>query len=196
MAKRILTAAAITLLVLVGCGGGEAVTQVTPAASPSGSPESMGPELREMAISTPPSKLDFTSDADYPTVYGVVVDWPLGDQVVTVLAMRDGTASLYTTSTFGIIGGGGHATVREAASRLVRSAEHYVKAAQPVDSHPCPPEGTAYYYLLTYSGVRRLSGDLAAIEQGADPTADLFFAAQDEITELRNISDSADGGGQ
>jgi hypothetical protein len=191
-----LTTAVLALLVLSGCGGGEEVTQVTPAASPSGSLESMGPELREMAITTPPSKLGFTSDADYPTVYGVLVDWPLGDQTATVLAMRDGTASLYTTSTFGMIGGVGHAEVREAAARLVRSAEQFAKAAEPVDSYPYPPEGTAYYYLLTYSGVRRLSGDLDAIEQGSDPTTDLFFAAQDEITELRNVSDNIDGGVQ
>ena len=44
--------------------------------------------------------------------------------------------------------------------------------------------------------MRRLSGDLDAIEQGSDPTTDLFFAAQDEITELRNVSDSIDGGVQ
>jgi hypothetical protein len=108
--------------------------------------------------------------------------------------MRDCTASLYTTSTFGIIGGVGHSSVRAAATRLVRTAEAFVGSSQPVTSFPYPPAGTVYYYLLTYSGVRRCSGHLDAIERGSDPTSELFMAAQDEITELHAMTEAQEGG--
>lgn len=164
--------------------------------SPSGSPETMGSELREMAITMAPSKLGFTPDADYPNVYGVLVDWPFGDQVVTVLALRDGTGSLYTTATFAITGGSRRPAIRAAATRLVRTAERFATAGRQVSSFPYPEGGTVYYYLLTYAGVRRCQGDMEAIERGADPTTALFLAAQDEITALRLASEAVSTSGR
>jgi len=47
------------------------------------------------------------------TVVAVLMDWPLGEHTATVLASAGGDASLYTTSTFGLLGGIGHASVRK-----------------------------------------------------------------------------------
>ena len=99
--------------------------------------------------------------------------------------MRDGTASLYTTSTFGIIGGQGHERVRQAAARYVKTAEQFTKSSKPVADFAYPKSGQVFYYLLTYDGVQLVIGDEAAIERGPDPTRPLFAAAQDVLTELR-----------
>jgi len=150
--------------------------------------ESPGIGLRRMVLSTPPSKLGFSSDSDFPTVYGVLTDWDIGGTIATVMSMRNGTASLYTTSTFGVIGGEQHEKVRQAAARYVQQAEQYVEASEAVTDFAYPADGQVYYYLLTYEGVRLCIGDEAAIETGSDPTRPLFEAAQDVLTELRLIA--------
>lgn len=151
--------------------------------------ESPGIGLRQMALTTPPSKLSFASDAEFPSVYGVLTDWDIGDVTATVMSMRDGTASLYTTSTFGIIGGQGHENVKLAAIRYVKIAEKYLDSAKPVTNFSYPKSGEILYYILTYDGVKLLVGDEASIESGSDPTRPLFAAAQDVLTELRLITE-------
>ena len=148
-------------------------------------PASAGAGLRAQVLRTPPEKLDFVADSDFPDVYGVLVDWPLGDAVASILALRDGTASLYTTSTFGIIGGGRHATVRAAAQICVRVAADCLAQSQAIADFPFPANDDVYFYLLTYAGVRRCVGDLDALSRGADTTAPLFDAAQEVLTQLR-----------
>lgn len=117
------------------------------------------------------------------------MDWNIGGVTATVMAMRDGTASLYTTSTFGIIGGQGHENVRKVAVRYVKLAEQYVDSAKPVTKFPYPKNVQVYFYILTYNGVRFCVGEEAAIERDLDPTRPLFAAAQDVLTELRLITE-------
>ena len=174
----------IALLALAGWGKENPVTdESTPHE------ESPGVGLRQIALSTPPSKLGFISDADFPTVYGVLTDWDIGGVTATVMSMRDGTASLYTTSSFGIIGGHGHENVRKAAVRYVKTAEQFGASGKPVTEFPYPKSGQVFYYLLTYNGVRLVIGDEGAIGHGSDPTSPLFAAAQDVLTELRLMAE-------
>ena len=145
-----------------------------------------------MALTTPPGELGFVPDAEYPTVYGVLVDWPMDGDVVTILALRGGTASLYTTFAFQVIGGEAHAQVRKAAERCVTVASDYATSGEPVTDYPYPEGGQVYFYLLTYDGVRRCVGNETAIERGSDPTSELFAAAQDVMTELRLTVEAQD----
>jgi len=173
---------AVLILALVGCGREAPITEEN-----SHPQELPGVDLRRMALTTPVSKLGFSSDSDFPTVYGVLTEWDLGGVTATVMSMRDGTASLYTTSTFGIIGGQGHESVLKAAIRYVELAKQYVDSSKPVTDFPYPKSGQVYFYILTYDGVRLCIGDEHAIESGSDPTRPLFAAAQDVLTELRLI---------
>lgn len=148
-----------------------------------------------MALTTPPGELGFAPDAEYPTVYGVLVDWPIDGDVVTIVALRGGTASLYTTFAFQVIGGEAHARVRKVAERCVAVAANYAASGEPVTDYPYPESGRVYFYLLTYDGVRRSVGYEAAIERGSDPTSELFAAAQDVMTELRLTVEAQDVNG-
>jgi hypothetical protein len=176
--KRI--AIVIAVLALAGCGRDNIVNEESTQPE-----ESPGVGLRQMVLTTPVEKLGFAEDDQFPTVYGVLTEWDIDGVTATVMSMRDGTASLYTTSTFGIIGGQGHERVRQAAARYVKTAEQFAKSGKPVADFAYPKSGQVFYYLLTYDGVQLVIGDEAAIERGPDPTRSLFAAAQDVLTELR-----------
>ncbi len=153
--------------------------------------ETQGEALRQLVLTTPPGELGFTRDAAFPSAYGILMDWDVGGVVVTVMALRDGTANLYSTSTFGVVGGGDE-SVREATDHYVRLAGQHVDSSQAVSDYPYPETSQVYFYILTYDGVRRCMGDEPAIKGGSDPTRDLYHAAQAVLTELRQLADRKD----
>ena len=151
-----------------------------------------GPQLRLMALTTPPDQLHVAPDDEFPYAYGVLVDWPLGSGVASILAERDGTASLYTTAQFGIIGGHGHEPVRAAARKCVTVAGACVEGSEQMSEFPLPSGDQVYFYLLTYWGVWRRTGSMDAICQQTDPMTPLFAAAQNVLTQLRLVIEAQD----
>jgi hypothetical protein len=122
-------------------------------------------------------------------VFGVLMDWPVDDLTVSVVALSDGNASLYTTSTFGVIGGYAHSPVRRAATDFVRDTERFHSDAKPTADHSYPPADRVRFYLLTFDGLRVLEDDRAAVEGSRSRYSTLFGRGQDVITELRLIAD-------
>ncbi len=156
-----------------------------------GEPAGIG--LRRQALALNARELGFAPEASFPDLFGVLTEWDLGGAVATVMSLRDGSASLYTTSSFGILGGVEHEGVRLAAVRHVRTAGEYVDGATiPLDlDHPAGDE--VRYWLLGYEGVRLLRGSMVALRRGTDATRSLFVAAQYVLTELRQVVEGQDG---
>ncbi len=116
------------------------------------------------------------------------MDWPVGQVTATVVALADGTASLYTTSTFGIIGGAGHDSVRNAAKRLVTAADEHFAGATPTSSYPYPTSTQVRFYLLGYDGVRTIIAEYEATYSGSGKYSPLFGAGQNVLTQLRQAT--------
>lgn len=150
-----------------------------------------GRALRQMMLTTPPAKTGEKPTKDFPRVYGILMDWPIGDVTATVFSSSTGAASLYTTSTFGIIGGEGHETVRAAAMRFVRAADRLFDAATPTKDFPYPAGDRVRFYLLTFDGVRFIDTDFASIESGTSKFAEFFGFGQAVLTELRLVTEKS-----
>ncbi len=150
---------------------------------------SMGPELRTKILTTNPSEFELVPTKEFPRVYGVLMDWPVDDQTVTVVGMSDGNASLYTTSSFGVIGGVGHETVRNAAKDFVKKAEALFDLTQPTADHSYPGPGQIRFYLLTFQGLRFVEAPGKEISEGNSQLSELGNMAQHLITELRLVSE-------
>jgi hypothetical protein len=148
-----------------------------------------GKALRMMALKSSPKDLGFSPDQDYPKVYGLLMDWRVGEETASILAMRDGTASLYTTSTFGVLGGHRHEAIRRAAKQCAKIANQFLDKSTATVNFAYPKEGEVFFYLLTYVEVRLCIGNEKAINQGSDPTRQLFAAAQNVLTELRLVTE-------
>src|SRR6185436_8472038 len=146
-----------------------------------------GRQLRQMVLTTPPESMDQRPTTDCPRVYGVLMDWPIGDQVATIFSSSTGEASLYTTSTFGIIGGEGHEAVRAAAIAFVRAADRLFDASTPTEVFPYPEAGRLRFYLLTFSGVRVVDTDTASVANERGVYAEFFSLGQEVLTHLRLI---------
>jgi hypothetical protein len=153
----------------------------------SSSTESAGRDLRARMLSSRAGDLGIKPSREYRRVWGVMMDWPVGNETATVVAVCDGNASLYTTGTFGVIGGVGHGEVRRAATTLVREADAFYSEARPTTDRSYPKANRVRFYLLTFDGLRFLDDDLNSVEGGQHRHSALFGRAQDVLTELRKV---------
>jgi len=139
-------------------------------------------------LTTPPARTGEKPTNEFPRVYGILMDWPVGEQTATVFSSSSGAASLYTTSTFGIIGGEGHESVRMAAINFVRAADRLFNSATPTTEYPYPAADRVRFYLLTFDGVRVIDTDLASIASRTSKYAEFFDLGQVVLTELRLVT--------
>jgi hypothetical protein len=151
-----------------------------------------GRSLRRMTLTMPPKEVGISPSAEFPRVYGILVDYHLDEWTATVFSASDGAASLYTTSTFGIIGGQGHKSVRATAKKFVKAADSFYDAATPTTEYPYPASDRVRFYLLTFDGVRVIDTDLASINNGTGKYSKLFGLAQDVLTELLKVSEKSE----
>ncbi len=162
----------------------------TPSNEPKGKPAEAGRALRHLMLTTPAEKFGLKPTEAFPRVFGVLLDWPIGQETATIFASSSGAASLYTTSTFGIIGGEQHASVRTAATNLVRACDRLIASSHPTTEYPYPGKDHVRFYLLTFDGVRVLETDLASVEQGRSQYGDVFDLGQAVLTQLRRITEN------
>jgi hypothetical protein len=149
----------------------------------------MGRELRQMMLTTSPQEAGVKPTKEFPRVYGILMDWPISEQIATVFSSSTGAASLYTTSTFGIIGGEGHETVRSAARTFVATSDRHFAEAHPVTEFPYPGADGVRFYLLTFDGVRVIDTDLASLLKHTSRFTELFGLGQAVLTELRKVTE-------
>lgn len=147
-------------------------------------------DLRKMMLTTRAEQLGIHRSNDFPRTYGVLMDWPLGDgNIVSVIGLCDGNASLYTTSTFGVIGGVGHESVRKVATNLVRVAGNFYADSVPTTDHAFPTGNRVKFFLVTFDGVRVIEEGFDLVANGKSKFSELFNEAQKLITELRLVAE-------
>jgi hypothetical protein len=162
---------------------------VTPPTTPSPEAEAMR-DLRTMMLTTPASKADIQPSERCPKVFGVVMDFPISSgHTATIVSMCDGHASLYTTSTFGVLGGIGHESVRIASTNFVVEAQSHYDAATPTTEYPYPVPDHVRFYLLGFDGVRVIDDEISSVERRSNKYSAIWAAGQGVLTELRLVAE-------
>jgi hypothetical protein len=103
----------------------------------------------------------------------------------TLVAVADGTTSLYLSSGGGVIGAGGHAAVAEASRRWRDAAVDLLPALAPVEEPPTPGDGITQFVAVTPGGLRGAAEREQELGGGRHPLSPLFYAGQDVITQIR-----------
>ncbi len=145
-------------------------------------------QLRLTILTKSPASLGIKPTAEFPRIDAVVIDWPITPNTATIVASAAGDASLYTTSTFGVIGGVGHEPVRQAAKQAVKLADSFFNDAAPTTDFSYPDAQHVRFYFVTYDGVRSIEAPVDSVFSGKDKLSPLFGAAQNVLTQLRLVS--------
>ena len=141
-------------------------------------------DLRQMALSATPEQLGLPT-SDETKVFGIVMDWDLGDGIATVAAYETGDASMYLSSGGGVIGGGQHDNVRQAVFPYVQLGQDFLSESKRTESTPLPGKDCVRFYLLTNKGTYYAQEKMKNIENESSDWLRLFEEANKVLTELR-----------
>ena len=157
---------------------------------PTKSPAEMMRELRLEWLTKVPATAPGESKSE---ITAVVMDWPIEQATVTVLASSVGDGSIYTTGTFGIFGGIGHENVRMAAIAFVDCARKHGALAAATTDYSYPDREHVRFFFVTAGGVRSISFTLSEVQKPGTDAYDLYSHGQAVITELRQITQKQRG---
>ena len=149
---------------------------------------SEGEALREMMLASSPSDTGVTPSADFPRVYACMMDFGMSGHMFSVFVTSLGDGSLYSTSQFGIIGGGAHESVRESGRALIKIAEESFDHTSPTDDISYGPPEIVRFYFLTFDGLRKLDFRASNILDKDSPGYRLHAAGQNVLGQLRICS--------
>jgi hypothetical protein len=145
--------------------------------------------LRSQAFSLQRNNAGIPAPPSNAPIWGVLMELGLRKGTATMLALADGTTSLYLSTGGGVIGGQGHESVRKANAALIATANELRENLQPVTSLPVPEPGHTIFYARTDACVLSAGGQDRDLSDKSHPLSRLFHAGHAVLTELRLISE-------
>ncbi|HRZ28157.1 MAG TPA: hypothetical protein P5295_15230 [Spirochaetota bacterium] len=167
-----------TLLSIIGCS--EKSTQYKQA--------EVYKDLRKQVFSISPSDLKITRN-ESKIVYGVIMETGYPEAVVSLIAIGDGTVSLYFSNGGGIIGIGGHEKPKSICLDYINDSNNFIKLATKTDSNQLPNNGETIFYFLTFDGIYYFKEKEDTLGNNKSSFSKLFYKAQELITEARIIDE-------
>ncbi|MCW3121631.1 MAG: hypothetical protein JWQ38_1123 [Flavipsychrobacter sp.] len=141
---------------------------------------------RQLALQVTPQQLKLNIPDTEQLVYGVVMDWDMGDMTTTLAAYITGAASI-CFSTGGVVTGGGKSpVVGEAAVEFVVTAQQYIERVMPVTITDLPAKGCVRFYFLTNKGMFGAQEQTKHFEDGSSPWLQLFALGSVVVNEVRD----------
>jgi hypothetical protein len=102
-------------------------------------------------------------------VWGVLMERGYAKGVATVVALADGTASMYISTGAAVTGAKAYGPARVAAMRLCDQAADGLGDMIPAHEFPKPAKGRVRFYVLTDGGVRTVEGNIAGGTKDGGP---------------------------
>lgn len=149
-------------------------------------PQNRYQELRNIALSVTPQQLGLTLP-DQTKVFGVVMDWDLGEVIATLISFETGDASMYLSSGGGVIVGSGHENVINAVKTFVTKAQTFLDKTSKTETTPLPDKNCVRFYLLTNKGKFTAQEELKNIGNNTSFWLPLFEEGNKVIKELRIV---------
>jgi len=145
--------------------------------------------LRDQALKLKREKMGLPTPSKPTEPWAALMDWGLGSSgTATIVAISDGTASVYLSSGGGSIGGGqSHDSIRKAAQKMVSAAAEFQPDMRAANSFPLPHTGQIIFYVLTDAGVFTATASEGELSSHRHPLSKLADAAQEIMTQYRLI---------
>jgi len=164
------------------------LAQVTKQEVVTPEPKNIYMGLREQALNLKREKIGLPTPTKPTQPWAALMDWGMGSGTATVVAIADGTASVYLSSGGGSIGGGqSHESIRNAAKKMVTVAAEFQPQMRATNFYPLPRSGEVIFYVLTDAGVFTATASEEELSSHRHPLSKLGDAAQEIVTQYRLI---------
>jgi hypothetical protein len=124
--------------------------------------------------------------ADDPLL-ALLMEWLQGPATVSLVAVADGTTSLYFSTGGGIIGAGQHEAVAAASRTWLEAGIAHLDDLHPAAEPQLPAAGETQFVAVTPDGLRSASAIGGGLEDGRHALSPLWAAAQAVITQMRLV---------
>jgi hypothetical protein len=149
-------------------------------------------ELRSTVLHIDPSQIE-VPDGEWPGASVALMEMPVGDATATIVAVADGTVSLYTSTGGGTVGAGEHLSARHAGMRFLKAAAEAAPWMTPTTDFPLPSEGSVRFHVRTPEGDVTAEATEEELRGRRDLLAPLYRAGQDVVSEIRLIEEQPAG---
>jgi len=146
-------------------------------------------QLRDRILNLNPSDLGFMPAEDKPRVWGVLMETGYDVGTASLVALADGTTSLYYSTGGGMLGSGDYNPVAQASKALVAEAEHHIHQLLATKDFPLPESGQVRFYFMTYNGFLQAATTEKDLASGKHVLSPLYHLAQETLTQLRLLAD-------
>lgn len=147
--------------------------------------------LRNQILTLDPGAAGLSTRSGKRVSWGCLIETGSSIGSITLVCLCDGTTSLYTSSGFGIIGGGAHEAVVHANERLLDLLDEHLTSMSPSGDQSLPGDGRTIIRALTDDGQLSFEADEDDLGNGRSAMSPVFHAGQAVITELRLINEVA-----
>lgn len=145
--------------------------------------------LRSMVLEGSRDNFGLGAGASPTQPFAVVTDWGDAQGVTTIIAVADGSASVYPSSGAASIGGGqSHESIRNAALKTVEVAGTAQPSMHATKEFPLPSRGQVSFYAVTDSGVFTATASQDDVRSDRSPFSGLGAAAQNIVEEYRRLA--------
>ena len=114
----------------------------------------------------------------------MLMEMGLDTGTASLVAVADGTTSLYLSTGGGVIGGGGHQAVRRASEAFLDAAEAHLDRLQAIAEAPLPHTGAMRFHALTFDSLRSAEAQESELVDGRSELTPLFHAGDEVLTQL------------
>lgn len=140
--------------------------------------------LRGQLLEVDPAELELSPSQRLPRVWAVLMEMGLDTGTASLVAVADGTTSLYLSTGGGVIGGGGHQAVRRASEAFLDAAEAHLDRLQAIAEAPLPQTGAIRFHALTFDSLRSAEAQESELVDGRSELTPLFHAGDEVLTQL------------
>lgn len=141
--------------------------------------------IRATILALDPSSLELSPTPDLPNVWGLVLDWGIENDILTLVGLADETSSLYAASGRAVLGTGYLPAVHAATLALLATVEDMIELFPAGDTPDFPDRGFAAFTVLTYSTRRSVVVAEDAVRDEAHPLAAAWAAVESLMGQMR-----------
>lgn len=162
----------------------------------SADPRGGAPAPREALLASKAGDYGLLPTTELPHVWAALMEMQVSDAVVSLVAVADGTTSMYFSKGGGIIGGHAHEAVRAANRKFLVGVERFftAKAFVARDRPAEVMKGAVAFAVLTYEGLVVARDTEERLKTRASPLWPLFFLGHEAIAALRGSTEGKAAG--
>lgn len=143
--------------------------------------------LREQILHLDPAAAGMPPVPDASRVWGGMMETTYLNGTASLVCLRDGTTSLYTSTGGGILGGGGHATIVDANTAFLAALARHAPDMRPDGDESLPDVGRVVLRALTYDGPLTFEADEDDLGYGRCLLSPAFHAAHRVLFGLQQL---------